>query len=72
MALYTQSEAQSFFDAAKAAYLAALSTKSYQIKDRAKYNQELNQLKTEMDSWAQIVSSYSTTSSKATANVIFS
>lgn len=70
--LYTLEEATTFFTSAKEAYLAALSTKSYQIKDRAKYNQELRDLKKDMDSWAETVASYGTTSTKATANVKFS
>ena len=69
MAIYTEAEANAFFTAAKAAYLSALSKKSYQIKDRAKHEQELSVLRNEMNSWANILNSLSASAESAVFRV---
>ena len=55
MARYTLTEAQEFYDIAKAAYKNALTNKSYDISGRNKENQQIEALKKEMDFWADIV-----------------
>ena len=51
---YTLAEVTVFYDTAKAAYLKALTVDEYSIKDRSKRNQELKDLKAEMDMWSKL------------------
>jgi hypothetical protein len=52
---YTLTEAQQFYDVAKKAYLNALTNKSYDTTNRSKSNQNIADLKKDMDYWADIV-----------------
>ncbi len=52
MGSYTLEEATAFFDAAKAAYLNALTNRKYDVGSRSKENQSIADLKKNMDFWA--------------------
>lgn len=72
LAVYTLLEATEFFNAAKSAYLNALQSASYSHGDKSKYNQKIDDLKKDMDYWARIKDSLSSSSEKAFAHVSFS
>lgn len=55
MALFTLAEATEYFTAAKTAYKAALSGRSYEIKDRKLARQSIKELKKEMNKWGQYI-----------------
>lgn len=60
---YTATEAQTYFDAAKDAYLKALKARRYKNEGSQvsfeKQNQEIEQLRAEMDYWQRILDSLS-------------
>ena len=51
MARYTLAEATAFYEAAKSAYLNALTNKSYSVSGRNKENQDIDRLRKDMERW---------------------
>lgn len=68
MARYSLTEATEFYEIAKTAYKNALTNKSYDIANRSKENQKIEELKKEMDFWADTVDRL--TNGKSTAPTV--